>query len=177
MSLLTRSLTGLLAAAVLTLPAAAAVITFDIDANGVKEVNAAGDPNKGDLDATGIGTLTLDNVAGTATFSITLSNINVPLGGFHVHRAPATTNGPIVLDFGSAESFRVGDLLSGTVSNLSTATITEVFGNPANFYFNLHNPQFPGGAVRDQLGEVPEPSSFILAGLGLATAALLRRRK
>src|SRR4051794_2704350 len=70
--------------------------TFNILANGIKEVSAGGTPGQGDLDGTAIGTLALDSVAGTATINVTLSNIDLAtLSGHHIHQAPATTTGSI----------------------------------------------------------------------------------
>jgi hypothetical protein len=151
-------------------------MTFNINANGVKEVNAAGVPGQGDPDGTATGTLTLDNVAGSATINITVANLDLSFTGNHVHQAPPTTTGAIVLDFGDPDNYRVGNLISGTVTGLSIATINSVFANPSNFYYNIHNTPFPGGAARDQLAGVPEPSSLGLAALGLLAAAVFRRR-
>jgi hypothetical protein len=100
-------------------------MTYAINANGAKEVTSGGVPNQGDLDGSASGTLTLDNgtgagSTGSATFSITLSNIDITtLTGHHIHMAPATTTGSIVLDFGDPDTLRTGSVISGTISNLS----------------------------------------------------------
>jgi hypothetical protein len=44
-------------------------------------------------------------------------------------------------------------------------------------YFNIHTSAFPPGEIRGFLTAVPEPSTMGLAGLALAGAALLRRRR
>jgi hypothetical protein len=159
----------------------AAFLTFNITATGMEEVTAGGVPNQGDLDGTALGTLTLNNgtgsgTTGSATFSLTLSNIDLAtLSGHHIHQAPATTTGSIVLDFGDPDTIRAGSTLSGTVSNLSATAITNILANPSGFYYNLHNGAFPGGAVRDQLVVVPEPAGVSLLLLG--GAALVARRR
>jgi hypothetical protein len=152
--------------------ALAAQQTFNINANGAKEVTAGGVPNQGDPDGTAIGTLTLDNVTGQAIINITLANIDTTtLSGHHVHQAPFNTTGNIVLDFGDPDNIRTGNLLSGTIGGLSTTTINNVFANPSGFYYNIHNTPFSGGAVRDQL---PEPGVALLVGIG--AIGLMRRR-
>jgi len=136
-------------------------------------------PNQGDLDGTATGTLTLNDngtsvgSTGFATLQITLANIDLTtLSGNHIHNAPATTTGAIVLDFGDPDTIRTNSVLSGTISGLSSATIDNVFANPTQFYYNIHNGAFPGGAVRSQL---PEPGAVGM--IALATLAALRRRK
>lgn len=176
---LALSATVLLAAA-LTSPAAS--VTYNITADGIKEVNGGGTPGQGDLDGSASGTLTLDNGTGSgstgfATFNLTLANLDLTgLSGHHIHQAPATTTGPIVISFGDPDTIRSGSTLSGTISNLDAATINSAMATPSNFYYNLHNGPFPGGAVRDQLVPVPEPTGFGLLAAG-ALGLLLRRRR
>lgn len=157
----------------------AGIATFNLNANGIKEVNAAGTPN-GDPDGTGIGTLTLDSgtggTTGTATFNVTFANVDFPIGGYHIHKAPPTTSGAIFLDFAalkSAESMRTGNVLSGTVTGLDSAKIDTILATPTDYYMNFHNTPFPGGFVRDQL---PEPGCLALVGLGGLTLLGRRRR-
>src|SRR3954449_10291375 len=81
----------------------AATQSYNIQANGAKEVTVSGTPNQGDPDGTATGTLTLNNgtgagTTGSAIFSITLSNIDITtLSGHHIHVGAATTAGSIVL--------------------------------------------------------------------------------
>jgi hypothetical protein len=158
-------------------------MSFSITATGLEEVNASGVPNQGDPDGFANGTLTLDTGTtgntGSATFNLTVGNIAFPLSGFHIHQAPATTTGSIVLDFGNPETFRTNNTVAGTVNNLSSTTINNVLANPSNFYFNMHNGAFPGGAVRDQLTTViPEPSALaIIAISGIGVTLSARRRR
>lgn len=168
-----------LAVLCLTVAVEASAVVFNISANGAKEVNSGGVPNQGDLDGTAIGTLTLDNgtgsgTTGSATFNLSLTNIDLSnFTGHHIHQAPATTTGSIVLDFGDPDNIRTGSVLSGTITGLSATTINNIFANPPGFYYNLHNGAFPGGAVRDQL--VPEPATLSL--FAFAGLAVLRRRR
>jgi hypothetical protein len=165
--------------AVIVAPARAAQSTFNIFADGIKEVSPQGVPGQGDLDGTAIGTVVLNNGTGagntgSATINLTLSNIDLTtLLGHHIHQAPATTTGSIVLDFGDPDTIRTGSVLNGTITGLPAATITNALANPPGFYYNIHNGPFPGGAVRDQL--VPEPGVGMVLLVG--ACGLLRRRE
>jgi hypothetical protein len=44
-------------------------------------------------------------------------------------------------------------------------------------YFNVHTTPNPGGEVRAFLVPIPEPATFVLAGLALLVLATLLRRK
>jgi hypothetical protein len=160
----------------LAAPTLAAVQTFNINADGIKEVNSGGASN-GDADGTAVGTLMLDNgtgagATGSATINLTLANLDLSnFTGHHIHNAASTTTGPIVVDFGDPDTLRTGNTLNGTITGLPAATISGIFSNPSNFYYNLHNGTFPSGAVRDQL---PEPAALSLLGFA---AVLLRRTR
>ncbi len=141
--------------------------TFNINATGAQEVSA------GDPDGFAIGTITFNNgtgagTTGSATISLTMTNIDLTnLTGHHIHQANVGVNGGIVLDFGDPDNIRIGDTLSGMITGLSATTITGIFANPTNFYYNLHNSAFPGGAVRDQLSApIPEPHTTAFLALG-----------
>ena len=156
------------------------VRTFDITANGAQEVNSAGVPNQGDPDGSALGTITLDNgtgsgSTGSAMFNLNIANIDGTLSGHHIHQAPSTTTGPIVIDFGNPNTILTGTPTSGTLSGTITGLpAANVFAGPTGFYYNLHStPQFPGGAVRDQ---IPEPASLALLGV-FAVGMLARRRR
>jgi hypothetical protein len=168
---------------VCTTTASGANATYPINANGFNEVTAGGVPNQGDADGSAIGTITLDNgtgsgLTGFATINLSIALLDGTLSGHHIHQAPATTTGPIVIDFGNPNTILIGTptagILSGTITGLPAGTITGVFADPTAFYYNLHSTSFPGGAVRNQL-PVPEPASLGILTIGLA--ALIRRRR
>jgi hypothetical protein len=170
-----------LVAAVVALPALSALgqsQTFLLNMNGQNEF-VGGQPNRGDPDATGIGTITLNpgtgGTTGSATVNLTLANIDFPLSLWHIHTGAANTQGGVLIDFGNPETYRNGNIISGTVPNLSSANIQTVLANPSYFYLNIHNGPFGAGAIRDQLGTVPEPAG--LSPVALASLAMLRRRR
>lgn len=52
----------------------------------------------------------------------------------------------------------------GTVT-ASQDVITDLLANPANYYVNVHTAEFPGGALRRQLGPIPQPTATFVTAL------------
>jgi hypothetical protein len=107
--------------------------------SGAEEVPPA------DPDGTGFALVTLNVGQGTVCWELTASNI-APASAAHIHKAPAGTNGSVVVPFSPPTS--------GSSSGCTTADpalIQDIIDNPAQYYVNVHNAEFPGGAVRGQL--------------------------
>jgi hypothetical protein len=120
--------------------------------NGGNECNGAAPPlcRAGDLDAFGSATLIFPT-ATQVCFAILVDNLaGATLA--HIHSAVTGINGPIVVTLTppSAPSGGNPGASAGCV-NAAAATITAIKATPTNFYINVHNTQFGGGAVRGQL--------------------------
>jgi hypothetical protein len=72
----------------------------------------------------------------------------------HVHKAPAGTNGDVVAPLFAADKGLPQSItgLAGTVEGIKPEVVAAIAARPADFYTNLHTAEFPGGAVRGQLG-------------------------
>jgi hypothetical protein len=97
---------------------------------------------------------------GTATFAMNLNSFapGTPAILAHIHPGPAGVNGPILVNtnLSVGAPLLLGD---GTVNvaitvNISQTDATNITANPAAYYFNVHTPLNPGGAVRGQLTRV-----------------------
>lgn len=131
--------------------------SLTIGMNGANEVGTVGDQN-------GSGRITLEffDAVDNSTvvfpnehyvcYSLTVRNIDAPTG-LHIHEVsnssgnPRKSAGPVVVD-----------LLDGRVSSGATScvvvaedTFDGIQADPSEYYVNVHNPAFPGGAIRGQL--------------------------
>jgi len=101
----------------------------------------------------GNATVTFDASRQNAAITITVTNLGSPINNFHIHEAPAGTNGPVVVDIIGMGGQFVNGTMTGTFA-VSPAVAQRMVQNPAGFYVNVHTTQFSGGAVRGQLAYV-----------------------
>ena len=144
----------LLIALVLLAPAFAAAQTYSAGlAGGPIEVPP------GDIDGTGLAVVRINGTV--VQWEIGVANIAAPTAS-HIHRGVAGVAGPIVIGF-SPLTF-INGVASGAVNVTNQALLDEIRANPAGFYVNIHNGEFPGGAVRGQLASATAFSSELLGG-------------
>jgi hypothetical protein len=121
---------------------------FTTELTGEAEVNAAGVPNQGDLDGTGTASLTFNPGLEQVCFELSVEDITLPATAAHIHGGPVTAPGPIVVPLTAPDA--TGES-SGCVSADRTL-ILSIMRNPQDYYVNVHNTDFPPGALRGQLG-------------------------
>jgi hypothetical protein len=113
--------------------------------SGAEECNAAGECNQGDLDGSGLARITLNAGQATVCWELTAMNI-APASAAHIHLAPVGQPGPIVVPLSPPTS--------GFSSGCTTADptlIEDIIENSERYYVNVHNAEFPAGAIRGQL--------------------------
>ena len=111
-------------------------------------LTGAAEGTTGDTDGTGTAVVRIVRAKGNVCFKLTVQNIILPSVGAHIHRAPAGSNGPIVVQFVAPGASGTS---TGCAVGVATTLIDEILANPANFYVNVHTTDHPGGAVRAQL--------------------------
>jgi hypothetical protein len=114
---------------------------------------AAEAPGPGDSNATGLADLTFDQGQNEVCFDISWADVDGEVFAGHIHIAPAGTAGPVVVTLFTG-SFAGTDAVSGCVQDVDADLIKAIRQDPAAYYVNVHSrPNFPGGAVRGQLGK------------------------
>jgi hypothetical protein len=118
---------------------------FTVTMTGAEEAPGPGDP-----DGTGTASLRLNYGQGEVCFEISYSDISLPATAAHIHEAPVGVPGPVVIPL-----FTTPDA-DGFVSDCVSADpeeIKEIIQHPEEYYVNVHNAEFPGGAIRGQLSK------------------------
>lgn len=152
------------------LPAQATTITYVLAMDGAQEVPGPGDP-----DGSASGTITLNDVTGEISWSFVYADISAPTA-MHIHGpgGSAGSGAGVFVGLGVATSGGAGTLISGVTT--TPGNVAAIFADPSDFYVNIHTGDFTAGAVRGQLGTVPEPGTAVLLWLGLGLAGWRRRR-
>ena len=121
-------------------PALADFAVVNATMKGANEVPAA------DPQATGSAWMILDSNTGRVCYWAITSGLTEPVTAAHLHAGAAGINGPIVIPFNPPNhGFTIG------CTTAALPLIQSIIDNPSGFYTNVHNAQFPGGAIRGQL--------------------------
>jgi hypothetical protein len=141
------------------------------DLDGRREVSAAanrgisGDPDaRGEayvfgIDADRVGGQVVDTNADTLCYLLLVDKLaeldQAPGNGraAHIHRGAAGTNGPVVANLAWPQGGDASDCLTEGEDGkgMAPGIVQEILADPAGFYVNVHNAEYPNGAVRAQL--------------------------
>ena len=127
---------------------------FTTPMSGAEECNTSVTPTVcgvGDPDGSATGSITVNVGQDRVCWQFTNVTNVAPVNRGHIHRAPAGSNGGIVVDFFNVAAGTHGPLTGCTTTPLGRELLLDIIRNPSSFYLNLHNADFPGGAVRGQL--------------------------
>ena len=108
--------------------------------HGAEEV-----PIRGDPDGTGVAEITTVDRTDNLCYTLAVRNIE-PATAAHIHRGARGVAGPPVITLDAPTDGESNGCLS-----VASSLVDEIERNPNNFYVNVHNARFPGGALRGQL--------------------------
>lgn len=122
-------------------------------ATGAANSGIVGDPNgRGEVYVFGI-----DGDPTTLCYVLLVDKIE-PAMAAHIHEGAAGTNGPVVAnlaapaDGDAADCLTEGETGPGTTPKFPTGeNVADILANPDDYYVNVHNATYPGGAIRGQL--------------------------
>ena len=107
---------------------------------------AAEVPGPGDLDGSGSARITLNVGQMRVCWKIEVTGIATATAA-HIHIAPAGVAGPIVVPLSPPTS----GSSTGCRENVDPALVQAIIDFPEKYYVNVHNADFPAGALRGQL--------------------------
>jgi len=122
----------------------------DVDNSFVVELTGEAEvPGPGDSDGTGTATLTIDAEKATICYTLEVADI-ADAAAAHIHEAGFGVAGPVVVELEAPAS---GE--SSGCADVEQDLATDILDDPGQYYVNVHNADFPDGAVRGQLTQMP----------------------
>ncbi|MGH9225157.1 MAG: CHRD domain-containing protein [Acidimicrobiales bacterium] len=108
-------------------------------------------PGPGDPDAWGRAYITVNDASNQVCVTLLYARVDGTLSGLHIHIAPPTSPGPIVVPFATPTQQGSG-VFQQCVTSENEALLDNIAANPSQYYINLHSaPNFGPGAIRGQL--------------------------
>jgi hypothetical protein len=114
--------------------------------NGEDEIGENNQRGAGDANGRGSFNATIDRRK--ICYGLAVTNIADPIAA-HIHRGAPNRNGDIVVTLKHPKRGDPGS--SSRCKRVPRALADEIQERPRQFYVNVHNERFPGGAVRGQL--------------------------
>ena len=107
---------------------------------------AAEVPGPGDSDGTGTASITINPGQSRICYELTVSNI-ATANAAHIHSAPVGVAGPVVVPLAAPDDGNSKDCV-----DVERSLADAIRKAPQGYYVNVHNAEFPAGAIRGQLG-------------------------
>jgi len=107
-----------------------------------------GGAGSADTDGAGHATFKIDTAKNEVCYDLMVEKIAAATAA-HVHKGAAGASGPPAVPMAKPDA-------AGKASGCATvdaAVVKDILANPAGYYVNVHNAEFPGGAVRGQLSK------------------------
>ncbi len=139
------TLVALVALSIAAAPTLANGRPLRAELSGANVVGVAG----GDPDGTGTAKLRLNQGRHRICFKIEVTDISLVDAAAHIHEGAAGDEGFTVVDLGPI----VEGINTGCVTDLERSLIKAIRQHRADYYVDVHNDEFPAGALRGQLSK------------------------
>lgn len=129
-------------------PAGAAVTTLEAALTGAAQV-----PDQGDPDGSGAAQVKINVKREKLCFTLVVLDITLPTAAAHIHEGEAGVPGGVAVTLKAPQEVAgtgIG-VATGCVKGQARSLLRDIKNNPDQYYVNVHNAEFPGGAVRGQL--------------------------
>ena len=103
----------------------------------------------GDPDGSGTAKVVINVGQQRVCWDLMVTDISDPTRA-HIHKAAAGMNGPIVVAFFDTAP---STLQGCTTTQLDRELLIDIIQHPSDYYVNVHNADFPGGALRGQMSK------------------------
>jgi len=114
--------------------------------SGKQEIGADGHKRAGDPD--GYGVFAATSQGDQLCFGLAVAAIGDPAAA-HIRQAKRNKNGPVVVTLTPPSSGNPGS--SSACTTVDTNLLAAIRKHPKRYYVNVHNSDYPGGAIRGQL--------------------------
>ena len=109
---------------------------------------AAEKPNPGDADGAGHATFRVNVGQNQICYELSVEKIAAATMA-HIHKAGPDAAGPVAVPLAKPGA----DGKAKACATADAAVVKDILQNPGAYYVNVHNAEFPGGAVRGQISK------------------------
>ena len=103
-------------------------------------------PGPGDPDGSGEAKIQINMKRHQLCYTLVVRRI-APATAAHIHVGDSTDAGPVVVPLGAPTDGRS----TGCAADVDPTLIRNLLRNPRDYYVNVHNAEYPAGALRGQL--------------------------
>jgi hypothetical protein len=136
--------------AAITVLAALATVSSAADKKLYAKMDGKQEVPAGDPDGTGTAVLTVKS--NQVCYDIRPKKAGITFGAGHIHLGPKGKAGGVVIPlFTTPKKVTGGKLVGCGPKTVKAADIAKLKAKPGNYYVNIHNAKYPGGAIRGQL--------------------------
>lgn len=131
------------------------LLTATLDGRTEVATDAANRRIVGDPNGTGeVYVFGIDGDPTTVCYVLTVNGIETAAAA-HIHEAAAGANGPVVANLAAPGDGNAADCLTegeaGKFPGNPAGIVQDILAHPEDYYVNVHNATYPGGALRGQL--------------------------